>query len=109
MRFAPRSLRMTAPGPAMRPCSCSVSYLVALGLRLTRVVAELAVLLYEYLITFDREVSYAWGRRLTLARAPFFLNRYTALLQYSVQVLSTLLPQTFFVRSYLLMRIVLLC
>ncbi|TFK92132.1 hypothetical protein K466DRAFT_573300 [Polyporus arcularius HHB13444] len=48
------------------------------------------------MITFDREVHYAWGRRLTWARAMFFLNRYLSLLQYFATFASTILPPSYF-------------
>ncbi|KAI0721019.1 hypothetical protein C8T65DRAFT_735511 [Cerioporus squamosus] len=55
-----------------------------------------ALLFYEYMITFDLEVQYAWGRRLTWARAMFFLNRYLSLLQYFATFASTILPPSYF-------------
>ncbi|RDX56695.1 hypothetical protein OH76DRAFT_1337098, partial [Lentinus brumalis] len=62
----------------------------------------IAVLFYEYMITFDREVHYAWGRRLTWARAMFFLNRYLSLLQYFATFASTILPPSYFVSVHML-------
>ena len=35
-----------------------------------------ALLLYEYLVTFDQEVELFWKRSFTGASALFFLNRY---------------------------------
>ncbi|KAI0705581.1 hypothetical protein C8Q76DRAFT_172851 [Earliella scabrosa] len=42
-------------------------------------VSAFAVVLYEYIITFDREVNYAWSRSLTWARAVFYVNSCTIL------------------------------
>lgn len=49
------------------------------------------VLVLEYAITFDREVRFAWGRKLSWARSIFLLNRYLSLLEY-LFVLGPLLP-----------------
>ncbi|RDX56696.1 hypothetical protein OH76DRAFT_1477273 [Lentinus brumalis] len=59
--------------------------------------AVFAVLLFEYLITFDREVQFAWGRELSWARTIFLLNRYLSILEYLV-VLGPLLPTVNYVR-----------
>ncbi|RPD66215.1 hypothetical protein L227DRAFT_606340 [Lentinus tigrinus ALCF2SS1-6] len=66
--------------------------------RLTQYVfaSTFALLFFEYMITFNREVHYAWGRRLTWARAMFFLNRYFSLLQYFATFASTILPPSYF-------------
>ncbi|KAI0807555.1 hypothetical protein C8Q74DRAFT_1363045 [Fomes fomentarius] len=58
----------------------------------------LTLLFWEYFITLEREVNYAWGRRMTLAKAVFFLNRYLNLLYTLSGFLSASLPATFFVR-----------
>ncbi|KAI0749806.1 hypothetical protein C8Q80DRAFT_1313522 [Daedaleopsis nitida] len=60
------------------------------------IVTAFALLLFEYLTTFDREAHYAWGRKLTWARTMFFLNRYLSLFQYFVGVGSAFLPPTFY-------------
>ena len=39
----------------------------------------LALLAYEYLITFDREVSLFWVQKITMASVLFMVNRYIAL------------------------------
>ncbi|KAI0721020.1 hypothetical protein C8T65DRAFT_556597, partial [Cerioporus squamosus] len=53
--------------------------------------AVFAVLLFEYLTTFDREVQFAWGRKSSWARTIFLLNRYLSIVEYLV-VLGPLLP-----------------
>ncbi len=55
------------------------------------------------MITLDREVSYAWGRKLTFPRAVFFLNRYIIILQSLAYLLGGLglLPLSFFVGTIL--------
>ncbi|TBU50811.1 hypothetical protein BD309DRAFT_848542 [Dichomitus squalens] len=57
-------------------------------------VAMLGVVFYEYLITFDLEVRYIWGRRLTWAKVVFLLNRYTTPVYYIGLVFPLLLPAT---------------
>ncbi|TFK92131.1 hypothetical protein K466DRAFT_582238 [Polyporus arcularius HHB13444] len=66
--------------------------------------AVFAVLLFEYLITFDREVQFAWGRELSWARTIFLLNRYLSILEYLV-VLGPLLPTVNYVSCALLTRL----
>ncbi|KAH9946051.1 uncharacterized protein BXZ73DRAFT_95559 [Epithele typhae] len=44
------------------------------------------IMLFEYLITFDRELRYAWFSRLTWAKTMFFLNRYISLLAYGASL-----------------------
>ncbi len=61
-------------------------------------VLRTALLFWEYFITFEREVNYAWGRRMTSAKAVFFLNRYFNLLYTFLGFLSVFLPATLFVR-----------
>ncbi|RPD66214.1 hypothetical protein L227DRAFT_570117 [Lentinus tigrinus ALCF2SS1-6] len=53
--------------------------------------AVFVVLVFEFLITFDREVHFAWGRKLSWARTIFLMNRYLSILEYLV-VLGPLLP-----------------
>ncbi|TBU28441.1 hypothetical protein BD311DRAFT_758207 [Dichomitus squalens] len=55
------------------------SYVPALNIHLS------VVVIYEYLITIDREVHFAWNgwsRRFSWARCVFFLNRYLTILLY---------------------------
>ena len=56
-----------------------------------------AILFFEYCITLDREVRYAWCRQLTWPRAIFFLNRYISLLHSVFGMASAFLPVSFFV------------
>ena len=58
---------------------------------------DVAWLLFEYCITLDREVHYAWCRQLTWPRAIFFLNRYISLLHSVFGMASAFLPVSFFV------------
>ncbi|KAI0709318.1 hypothetical protein C8Q76DRAFT_799334 [Earliella scabrosa] len=60
--------------------------------------AVFVVLVFEYLITFDREVHFAWGHKLSWARGIFFLNRYLGLVEYFV-VLGPLLPVVNYTRQ----------
>ena len=39
----------------------------------------LVLFLYDYLITFEQEVRFIWGRKLTGANVIFILNRYPTL------------------------------
>ncbi|TBU50856.1 hypothetical protein BD309DRAFT_944822 [Dichomitus squalens] len=68
-----------------------MSYLVATEIFNFTDLAVFVVILYEYLITVDREVHFAWGRKLSWARCVFLLNRYLTILVYLV-VLGPLLP-----------------
>ncbi|TBU50857.1 hypothetical protein BD309DRAFT_985475 [Dichomitus squalens] len=63
--------------------------------------AGFAILLYEYLITFDREVRYVSEHKRTWAMAVFVLNRYISLLQSLATLLSTLLPVNTFSCIYM--------
>ncbi|KAH7096761.1 hypothetical protein BKA62DRAFT_718626 [Auriculariales sp. MPI-PUGE-AT-0066] len=38
--------------------------------------AALALIVYDYILTFDEERQYVWGRRLSVLQILFFLNRY---------------------------------
>ena len=49
------------------------------------------MLVFEYLVTFDREVHFAWGRKPSWARIIFLLNRYLSIIEYFF-VLGPLLP-----------------
>ncbi|KAI0807510.1 hypothetical protein C8Q74DRAFT_1227882, partial [Fomes fomentarius] len=60
-----------------------------------------ALLLYEYATTLDLEIDYAWGRKLTWARAMFFLNRYITLLQFLAGLGSAFLTPSDFSCIYL--------
>ncbi|KAI0709319.1 hypothetical protein C8Q76DRAFT_859419 [Earliella scabrosa] len=60
-------------------------------------VSAFVLLLYEYMITFDREVNYAWGRKMTWAKGLFFLNRYLSLFQVLTGLVSVFLPASEFV------------
>ncbi|KAI1795802.1 hypothetical protein LXA43DRAFT_880959, partial [Ganoderma leucocontextum] len=53
--------------------------------------AVFVVLVFEYLVTFDREVHFAWGRKPSWAKTIFLLNRYLSIVEYFV-VLGPLLP-----------------
>ncbi|KAI0646257.1 hypothetical protein C8Q79DRAFT_926268 [Trametes meyenii] len=45
-----------------------------------------AWLVWEYVITFDREVSLVWSRKVNSAAVVFLLNRYIMLIQFAVQL-----------------------
>ncbi|EJF65928.1 hypothetical protein DICSQDRAFT_124031 [Dichomitus squalens LYAD-421 SS1] len=88
-----------------------MSYLVATEIFNFTDLAVFVVILYEYLITVDREVHFAWGRKLSWARCVFLLNRYLTILVYLV-VLGPLLPTvntfnslTYFYRAFAGIRI----
>ena len=53
------------------------------------------------MITFDREVNYAWGRKMTWAKGLFFLNRYLSLFHVLTGFVSVFLPASEFVRVHL--------
>ncbi|KAF9232230.1 hypothetical protein BU15DRAFT_81467 [Melanogaster broomeanus] len=46
-----------------------------------------SLLVYDYLLTFSREVEYVWGAPWTIVKATFLLNRYGNLIGQSVVVL----------------------
>lgn len=50
---------------------------------------DTALLAYEYVITFDREVRLVWGGGVTGANTLFVLNRYWLFFQYVTQVVTT--------------------
>ena len=56
-----------------------------------------ASLFFEYLITFDRELSYIRDHKRTWAKAMFILNRYLSLLQSVATLFSAIFPVTSFV------------
>ncbi|KAF9230504.1 hypothetical protein BU15DRAFT_69143 [Melanogaster broomeanus] len=45
------------------------------------------LLVYDYLLTFSREVEYVWGAPWTIVKATFLLNRYGNLIGQSVVAL----------------------
>lgn len=45
-----------------------------------------AWLVWEYVITFDREVALVWSRKVNSASMLFLLNRYIMLVQFAVQL-----------------------
>ncbi|PIL24063.1 hypothetical protein GSI_13814 [Ganoderma sinense ZZ0214-1] len=67
-------------------------------LRLYTASAGFAFLLFEYLITFDRELLYIRDHKRTWAKAMFILNRYLSLLQAATTLFSAVLPVSLFVR-----------
>ncbi|KAI0670348.1 hypothetical protein C8Q78DRAFT_119285 [Trametes maxima] len=46
--------------------------------------------LYDYLITLDREVRLLWGRKISLGKGVFLLNRYSSLLLFLLSCLELL-------------------
>lgn len=44
---------------------------------------------YEYLITFDQEVTFFWRRKMTGATTLFLATRYLALLTYPILGMAT--------------------
>ncbi|KAI0748158.1 hypothetical protein C8Q80DRAFT_721039 [Daedaleopsis nitida] len=72
-------------------------------------VSIFVVVLFEYLITFYREVDYAWGHGLTFARILFFLNRYISLFQLFISVVQVTARPTFFVSCIFLQRVLMIC
>ncbi|KAI5123107.1 hypothetical protein M0805_001463 [Coniferiporia weirii] len=53
-----------------------------------------ALAIYEYMITFDREVQSIWQRKYTFVTVLWFFNRYTLLLSYCPIILAFYLPYT---------------
>ena len=58
-----------------------------------------AILAYDYLLTFPREVQFVWTRKFSPATALFLLNRYLIVLLYFL-VFITLFPIIPGVRVY---------
>ena len=58
-----------------------------------------AILAYDYLLTFPREVRFVWTRKFSPATALFLLNRYLIILLYFVDFI-TLFPIIPSVRVY---------
>ncbi|OBZ72777.1 hypothetical protein A0H81_07312 [Grifola frondosa] len=48
--------------------------------------AAFAVLVYEWIVTFDREVHLVWKRKFTAATLLFVMNRYSMFFQYAVNI-----------------------
>ncbi|KAI1795801.1 hypothetical protein LXA43DRAFT_1163716 [Ganoderma leucocontextum] len=69
-------------------------------LRLYIASAGLALLFFEYLITFNRELCYVRDHKRTWAKAMFILNRYISLFQAFVTLFSAMLPVSPFVLSF---------
>ncbi|RPD76439.1 hypothetical protein L226DRAFT_569703 [Lentinus tigrinus ALCF2SS1-7] len=59
--------------------------------------SALAILAYDYLLTFPREVRFVWNRRFSPATALFLVNRYTIILLYFVDfvTLFPIIPATY--------------
>ncbi|TBU54317.1 hypothetical protein BD310DRAFT_828220 [Dichomitus squalens] len=64
---------------------------------------SIALLSFDYLITFDREVRYLSEHKRSWVMVVFLLNRYISLFQSLVILLSTLLPVTTFVKTCIYM------
>jgi hypothetical protein len=47
-----------------------------------------AILFFDYILTFDDEVQYFWGRKITYTSALFYVNRYFALGAYAAVLYS---------------------
>ncbi|EJF65592.1 hypothetical protein DICSQDRAFT_144217 [Dichomitus squalens LYAD-421 SS1] len=62
---------------------------------------SIALLSFDYLITFDREICYLSGHKRSWVMVVFLLNRYISLFQSLVTLLSTLLPVTTFSCIYM--------
>lgn len=54
--------------------------------------ARVALWAYDYLLTFDQEVSHIWSRPITGTAILFILNRYVFLVFNVLNVLETVLP-----------------
>ena len=48
------------------------------------------LLIYDYLITIERDVTLFWGRKITGATVIFYTNRYWNVLYYILAVSTTL-------------------
>ncbi|KZV90695.1 hypothetical protein EXIGLDRAFT_720132, partial [Exidia glandulosa HHB12029] len=59
------------------------------------VVSALAILFYEYLITFEDERRWVWGRRVGGLQILFYLNRYLPIVWHIVNVVCFNLPERF--------------
>ncbi|KAI0709278.1 hypothetical protein C8Q76DRAFT_104410 [Earliella scabrosa] len=64
-------------------------------------VAVLALLLYEYFITFDREIGIAWSHKLSWGKAIFLFSRYIGLLLVLQGFAFEFLPGPIFVCAFL--------
>lgn len=47
---------------------------------------SLALVVYDYIITFDKEVASVWCRKFTAVSALFYVNRYLAVLSAALVV-----------------------
>ncbi|KAI0820324.1 hypothetical protein BC628DRAFT_1413134 [Trametes gibbosa] len=56
----------------------------------------IALLFYDYLLTFRRELRFVWGRKFSAATALFVLNRYLIVLLYLVDLVTQfpIIPET---------------
>ncbi|KAI0708847.1 hypothetical protein C8T65DRAFT_740060 [Cerioporus squamosus] len=59
--------------------------------------SALAILAYDYLLTFPREVRFVWSRKFSPATVLFVLNRYIILLLYFVDLITLfpIIPSTY--------------
>ncbi|OJT10477.1 hypothetical protein TRAPUB_13010, partial [Trametes pubescens] len=55
-------------------------------------IASVALLAYEYAITFDQEIALFWKPKMTGATVLFLGTRYTALLSYDFVLTATFSP-----------------
>ncbi|KAF9233241.1 hypothetical protein BU15DRAFT_54163, partial [Melanogaster broomeanus] len=62
-------------------------FLNSLFIRKSFFFAGHSLLVYDYLLTFSREVEYVWGAPWTVVKAAFLLNRYSNLIGQSVVAL----------------------
>ena len=61
--------------------------------------AEIALYLYEYVITFDQEIKHIWAKKWSLSTLIFVLNRY---INFAFTRMGLLSPSTYTVRTTLL-------
>ncbi|CAE6334853.1 unnamed protein product [Rhizoctonia solani] len=59
-------------------------------------IAALTLLVFDWLVTLDKEIEFIWGRRWSFARVVYHLNRVLPLLLFSV----ILIPNILFAPSY---------
>lgn len=52
---------------------------------------DVALLFYDYILTFRYEVRFVWGRKFSAATALFLVNRYFIIMLYLVDIV-TLFP-----------------
>ena len=58
-------------------------------------ITALALIFFEYLLTFDQEVKLFWRKRLTGAGVLFLANRYTTIIYTSYLMLMNLVPEAY--------------